>query len=137
MEEYYEQQYLQQQEQFDTGLDMDNEYDKFYDSENINRRFSQDYLEFCFQSNILTETQSYHNNDEDHLALIIEAIDYYNDNSNNYIEEQYDEQDNYIGVSLNVDVGDNLITIGDVNELNESFYKDNDFVRHLWTNIKQ
>ena len=137
MEEYYEQQYLQQQEQFDTGLDMDNEYDKFYDSENINRRFSQDYLEFCFQSNILTETQSYHNNDEDHLTLIIEAIDYYNDNSNNYIEEQYDEQDNYIGVSLNVDVGDNLITIGDVNELNESFYKDNDFVRHLWTNIKQ
>ena len=137
MEEYYEQQYLQQQEQFDTGLDMDNEYDKFYDSENINRRFSQDYLEFCFQSNILTETQSYHNNDEDHLALIIEAIDYYNDNSNNYIEEQYDEQDNYIGVSLNVDVGDNLITIGDVNELNESFYKDNDFVRHLWINIKQ
>ena len=137
MEEYYEQQYLQQQEQFDTGLDMDNEYDKFYDSENINRRFSQDYLEFCFQSNILTETQSYHNNDEDHLPLIIEAIDYYNDNSNNYIEEQYDEQDNYIGVSLNVDVGDNLITIGDVNELNESFYKDNDFVRHLWTNIKQ
>ncbi len=137
MEEYYEQQYLQQQEQFDTGLDMDNEYDKFYDSENINRRFSQDYLEYCFQSNILTETQSYHNNDEDHLALIIEAIDYYNDNSNNYIEEQYDEQDNYIGVSLNVDVGDNLITIGDVNELNESFYKDNDFVRHLWTNIKQ
>ena len=137
MEEYYEQQYLQQQEQFDTGLDMDNEYDKFYDSENINRRFSQDYLEFCFQSNILTETQSYHNNDEDHLALIIEAIDYYNDNRNNYIEEQYDEQDNYIGVSLNVDVGDNLITIGDVNELNESFYKDNDFVRHLWTNIKQ
>ena len=137
MEEYYEQQYLQQQEQFDTGLDMDNEYDKFYDSENINRRFSQDYLEYCFQSNILTETQSYHNNDEDHLPLIIEAIDYYNDNSNNYIEEQYDEQDNYIGVSLNVDVGDNLITIGDVNELNESFYKDNDFVRHLWTNIKQ
>ena len=137
MEEYYEQQYLQQQEQFDTGLDMDNEYDKFYDSENINRRFSQDYLEFCFQSNILTETQSYHNNDEDHLALIIEAIDYYNDNRNNYIEEQYDEQDNYIGVSLNVDVGDNLISIGDVNELNESFYKDNDFVRHLWTNIKQ
>ena len=137
MEEYYEQQYLQQQEQFDTGLDMDNEYDKFYDSENINRRFSQDYLEYCFQSNILTETQSYHNNDEDHLALIIEAIDYYNDNRNNYIEEQYDEQDNYIGVSLNVDVGDNLISIGDVNELNESFYKDNDFVRHLWTNIKQ
>ena len=137
MEEYYEQQYLQQQEQFDTGLDMDNEYDKFYDSENINRRFSQDYLEYCFQSNILTETQSYHNNDEDHLPLIIEAIDYYNDNSNNYIEEQYDEQDNYIGVSLNVDVGDNLITIGDVNELNESFYKDNDFVRHLWINIKQ
>ncbi len=137
MEEYYEQQHLQQQEQFDTGLDMDNEYDKFYDSENINRRFSQDYLEYCFQSNILTETQSYHNNDEDHLPLIIEAIDYYNDNSNNYIEEQYDEQDNYIGVSLNVDVGDNLITIGDVNELNESFYKDNDFVRHLWTNIKQ
>ena len=137
MMEYYEQQYLQQQEQFDTGLDMDNEYDKFYDSENINRRFSQDYLEYCFQSNILTETQSYHNNDEDHLALIIEAIDYYNDNRNNYIEEQYDEQDNYIGVSLNVDVGDNLISIGDVNELNESFYKDNDFVRHLWTNIKQ
>ena len=137
MEEYYEQQYLQQQEQFDTGLDMDNEYDKFYDSENINRRFSQDYLEYCFQSNILTETQSYHNNDEDHLPLIIEAIDYYNDNRNNYIEEQYDEQDNYIGVSLNVDVGDNLITIGDVNELNESFYKDNDFVRHLWINIKQ
>ncbi len=137
MEEYYEQQHLQQQEQFDNGLDMDNEYDKFYDSENINRRFSQDYLEYCFQSNILTETQSYHNNDEDHLPLIIEAIDYYNDNRNNYIEEQYDEQDNYIGVSLNVDVGDNLITIGDVNELNESFYKDNDFVRHLWTNIKQ
>ena len=137
MEEYYEQQHLQQQEQFDTGLDMDNEYDKFYDSENINRRFSQDYLEYCFQSNILTETQSYHNNDEDHLPLIIEAIDYYNDNRNNYIEEQYDEQDNYIGVSLNVDVGDNLITIGDVNELNESFYKDNDFVRHLWINIKQ
>ena len=137
MEEYYEQQHLQQQEQFDTGLDMDNEYDKFYDSENINRRFSQDYLEYCFQSNILTETQSYHNNDEDHLPLIIEAIDYYNDNRNNYIEEQYDEQDNYIGVSLNVDVGDNLITIGDVNEINESFYKDNDFVRYLWTNIKQ
>ena len=138
MYQEYEHQQQQQQEQLDLELDMESEYNKFHDTENIGKRISQEYFEFCNnQSNILTEVQSFHYHSEDHLTLIIEAIyfvnDYYNDNN----DIDYDEQDNSTKVIYDGDAGDNLITIEDVNELNEAFYRDNDFVRYLWADIQK
>ena len=137
MYQEYEHQQQQQQEQLDLELDMESEYNKFHDTENIGKRISQEYFEFCNnQSNILTEVQSFHYHSEDHLTLI-EAIyfvnDYYNDNN----DIDYDEQDNSTKVTYDADAGDNLITIEDVNELNEAFYRDNDFVRYLWADIQK
>ena len=138
MYQEYEHQQQQQQEQLDLELDMESEYNKFHDTENIGKRISQEYFEFCNnQSNILTEVQSFHYHSEDHLTLIIEAIyfvnDYYNDNN----DIDYDEQDNSTKVIYDGDAGDNLITIEDVNELNEAFYRHNDFVRYLWADIQK
>jgi len=138
MYQEYEHQQQQQQEQLDLELDMESEYNKFHDTENIGKRISQEYFEFCNnQSNILTEVQSFHYHSEDHLTLIIEAIyfvnDYYNDNN----DIDYDEQDNSTKVIYDGDAGDNLITIEDVNELNEAFYRDNNFVRYLWADIQK
>lgn len=142
MYQEYEHQQQQQQEQLDLELDMESEYNKFHDTENIGKRISQEYFEFCNnQSNILTEVQSFHYHSEDHLTLIIEVNDNdnVNDNENNHngIRQQYDEQDNSTKVTYDADAGDNLITIEDVNELNEAFYRDNDFVRYLWADIQK